>query len=153
TSIAVPATGSANQIGPASPYPSGISVSGVAGTVSGVTLTLNGVTHSVLNDVDALLVAPSGANLVVLSDAGASATNATLTFSGPAATGVPAGSVVTGTYKPTNNGSGDTFAAPAPAPSTQTTLAGAFSGVSPNGTWQLYVVDDASGDLGQIAGG
>ena len=28
-----------------------------------------------------------------------------------------------------------------------------FNGTNPNGTWQLFVVDDAGGDLGSIAGG
>ncbi|NMD46285.1 MAG: hypothetical protein GYA85_05915, partial [Propionibacterium sp.] len=68
-SIAIPATGSPDQIGPASPYPSNVSVSGMAGLVSKVTVTFHNLTHGILNDVDALVVAPGGANLVVLSDA------------------------------------------------------------------------------------
>ena len=159
TSIAIPATGSADQTGPASPYPSTIAVSGMAGAVSAVTVAFNGVTHSTLNDVDALLVSPTGANLVVLSDIGdptsslAFANNATLTFSDSAGGSVPIGNVPTGTYLPTNNGGGDAFPAPAPAPSSQTTLGGAFGGIDPNGTWSLYIVDDATGDIGVMNGG
>lgn len=157
--VAIPATGSMNQIGPASPYPSTVDVSGLAGTVSAVTVTLSGLSHSALNDVDAMLVAPGGANLVFLSDIGdpettlAFATNATLTFSDAAGAQVPTGNVSTGTYLPTNRGAGDPFPAPAPTASSQTTFGGAFTGIVPNGTWSLYLVDDATGDIGTLAGG
>ncbi|WP_027862205.1 Ig-like domain repeat protein [Marmoricola sp. URHB0036] len=156
--LAIPATGSANQTGPADPYPSTIAVSGMTGVVSGVTVTFNNLTHSAVNDIDALLVAPSGDNLVVLSDVGdpntlAFSSNATLTFADSAAGSVPAGSIPSGSYKPTNNGSGDAFPSPAPAPSSDTTLVNAFTGITPNGTWRLYVVDDNTGDVGSMAGG
>lgn len=158
TTIAIPATGSANQTGPASPYPSPITVSGMAGAVTQVSVRFSGLTHSALNDIDAMVVAPGGANLVVLSDIGdpntlAFANNATLTFADSGAGSVPTGNVSTGTYKPTNNGGGDAFPAPAPAPSSQTTLAGAFTGINPNGTWNLYAVDDTTGDTGTMSGG
>ena len=56
--------------------------------------------------------------------------------------------------KPTNyNEIGpDTFPAPAPAASSNTTLAAAFAGDAPNGTWALYVIDDACPDGGSIDG-
>ncbi|MEZ4642133.1 MAG: hypothetical protein R3E31_05225 [Chloroflexota bacterium] len=57
-----------------------------------------------------------------------------------------------GSYKPTNIGSGDTFPAPALSPSSATTL-DIFNSTDPNGTWSLYLVDDASGDSGTLAGG
>lgn len=157
--IAIPATGSADQIGPANPYPSSVAVSGMAGTVSAVQVVFHGLTHAALNDVDAMIVAPTGQNLVILSDTGdpgtlAFSADATLTFDDAAASGVPSGGAVpTGTYRPSNTGTGDTFAAPAPAPSAATTLSGAFGGIDPNGIWQLFIVDDATGDTGQIAGG
>lgn len=158
TAIAIPAAGSADQMGPAAPYPSDIAVSGLAGALTKVTVTFSGLTHSAVNDIDAMVVAPTGQRLVVLSDVGdpntlAFANNATLTFDDAAGGPVPAGNIPTGTYKPTNNGGGDTFPAPAPAPTTDTTLAGAFTGINPNGTWHLYVVDDTSGDIGNMAGG
>lgn len=160
-SIAIPATGSPDQIGPASPYPSNVSVSGMAGLVSKVTVTFHNLTHGILNDVDALVVAPGGANLVVLSDASVEsgitfASNATITFDDAAATQIPgSGNVGTGSYRPTNTavGGADSFPSPAPSPSSQTTLAGAFNGINPNGTWQLFIVDDTTGDLGTMAGG
>jgi LPXTG-motif cell wall-anchored protein len=157
-SIAIPATGSANQIGPASPYPSAITVAGMSGVVTAVQVVFHNLTHGALNDVDAMVVAPSGQNLVVLSDIGDPTTlaftnNATLTFDDAAAGAVPTGNVPTGTYRPTNSGTAEAFPAPAPAPSAQTTLTGAFTGINPNGTWQLFIVDDATGDVGSMAGG
>ncbi|NHA67138.1 beta strand repeat-containing protein [Phycicoccus flavus] len=159
TTIAVPATGSANQRGPASPYPSTIDVSGMAGAVTDVTLTLPSVTHGGLADVDMLLVAPTGQNLVVLSDVGSNglriAAADSLTFS-DAGVAFPAGvNIVSGTYLPTNDGAGSTDSWPAPAPtaSSASTFAAAFTGIAPNGTWSLYVVDDSSGDVGQLTGG
>lgn len=164
-SIAIPATGSANQIGPASPYPSNISVSGMTGAVTKVTVTFHGLTHGALGDVDAMVVAPNGENLVVLSDVGdpnqlVTATNINLTFDDSAPGPVPAQVVVpSGTYRPTNTNAGgatDSFPSPAPTPSNQTTLAGAFVGLTGsglNGTWRLFVVDDATGDVGEMAGG
>jgi subtilisin-like proprotein convertase family protein len=141
----------------ASPYPSNITVSGLTGTISDVNVTLTGVTHPFEGDIEALLVAPDGTNLVVLSDAGTGAlSNATVTFD-DAAAGQPPQNIAwtAGTYKPVNYtelSGADTFPAPAPAPSGNTTL-GAFNGISPNGTWSLYLTDDACADAGSISGG
>lgn len=160
--IAIPATGSADDKGWANPYPSSITVSGMTGVVSAVTMTVTGLSHAALNDVDLLLVAPTGENLVVLSDLGdpnqlTTASNITMTFSDSAASIPPAQYVVpSGTYKPYDNDPGgavDAFPAPAPSPSSDTTFAGAFAGIAPNGTWRLYAVDDASGETGSISGG
>ncbi len=157
--IEIPSTTAPNQVGLASPYPSSVDVSGMAGAVTKVTLAFNALTHSSVNDVDALLVAPTGANLVVMSDVGNpmglnTATNANLTFDDAAAGVVPSGAVPTGSYKPTNGDDGlpDVFPS-APTPSAQTTLGGAFTGINPNGSWKLYVVDDTTGDVGVMAGG
>ena len=60
--------------------------------------------------------------------------------------------LATGTYKPSNYGTGDTFAAPAPAGPYASVLS-TFNGANPNGTWSLYVVDDAAGDSGTMSGG
>jgi hypothetical protein len=71
-----------------------------------------------------------------------------------------AGANPTGSYRPTNYGTGDTFAAPAPtapylSPATAgtDTLISAFGAGDPNGTWSLYAVDDAAGITGTVAGG
>ena len=58
------------------------------------------------------------------------------------------------TVDPTNHNElvADSFPAPAPPPSSEPTLA-TFNGTDPDGTWSLYVLDDAAPDSGSIAGG
>ena len=144
-----------NDNSAATPYPSNIAVSGLSGTILKVTVKLNGVSHTFPDDIDVLLVGPGG-NLIIMSDVGGSTavTGITLTLDDAAAAGLPdAGPLVSGTFKPTNIGAGDAFAAPAPAPSANTTFSSTFNGTSPNGTWSLYVVDDLGGDTGSIATG
>jgi hypothetical protein len=46
------------SIGPATPYPSLITVSGLAGTVTDVEVGLTGITHANPDDIDCLLVGP-----------------------------------------------------------------------------------------------
>jgi len=149
TSITIPNSGSG------SPYPSTISVSGVTGTVNRVIVQLLGFNHTFPGDVDVLLVGPGGQKVILLSDVGSSfdVVNVNLTLDDTAAASLPVSTLITsGTYRPTNSGTGDTFAAPAPAGPYGLALSD-FNGVSPNGNWQLYVVDDAGGDLGSFAGG
>jgi subtilisin-like proprotein convertase family protein len=155
TNIKIPATAPTGTSGNASPYPSAISVSGVAGTVSRVIVQIFGFNHTFPDDVDVLLVGPGGQRIVLLSDAGGSldVANVNLTFDDTAVASVPDGTqIVSGTFKPTNIGGGDPFAAPAPA-APYGTLLSDFNGINPNGNWQLYVVDDAGGDSGGFAGG
>src|SRR5690242_3361994 len=55
----------------AATYPSTITVSGLSGQVVGkLTVTLNGFGHMYPNDVDVLLVGPTGQTLLLLSDVG-----------------------------------------------------------------------------------
>jgi uncharacterized repeat protein (TIGR01451 family) len=144
------------------PYPSTIAVSGVTGPIADVNVTLNGVSHPFQEDIDALLVGPAGQNLVLVSDAGnglSSATNVTLTLDDEAASdlpvtqwGAPNSSV---SYRPKDydpGGAVDIFPAPAPAPSTATALS-VFDGTDPNGTWSLYLTDDACDTGGSVGGG
>ncbi|HMP84148.1 MAG TPA: S8 family serine peptidase, partial [Verrucomicrobiota bacterium] len=65
--ISIPATGSS---GPASPFPSTISVNGVTGTVSKVTVTLRSLSHTFPDDLDILLVGPGGQKTLLMSDCG-----------------------------------------------------------------------------------
>jgi hypothetical protein len=44
------------------------------------------------------------------------------------------------------------FPAPSPALSGSVALS-AFDGINPNGKWQLFIVDDGSGDTGRLADG
>jgi len=150
--------------GPATPYPSNIFVSGLAGAVSKVTLTLNNLTETRPDDLDMLLVGPNGARFVVMSDVGGQTAigNVTLTLDDAAASLLPDATPLTaGTFRPTavNSGSGAVFPSPAPgapysfaAPFGAATFATSFGGSNPNGTWSLYVVDDATGGgAGSIA--
>jgi subtilisin-like proprotein convertase family protein len=145
--IVVPATG------PATPYPSTVTVADLPGTIQKVTVTLTGLTHTHTNDLDVLLVGPSGASTVLVSDAGGAdgVTNVTLTFDDASPTSLGTWTIVSGTFKPTNYGAGDVMPLPAPAGPHGATLA-AFAGTNPNGVWSLYVVDDAAGDAGTIDG-
>jgi uncharacterized repeat protein (TIGR01451 family) len=139
--------------GTASPYPSTIAVSGLTGIVGKVTVTLNGVTHGFPDDIDIILVSPSGQKVMLMSDTGGghSITNINLTFDDSAASGLPdTAQIVSGTYKPTDFEPGDNFPPPAPVGPVSTNLS-AFNGANPNGNWSLYVVDDAVGDSGLIS--
>ncbi|HEX8180020.1 MAG TPA: hypothetical protein VF525_10800 [Pyrinomonadaceae bacterium] len=152
-----PASGQA-----ASLYPSPITVAGEVGVVQRVSVTLNGLTHSFPSDVDMLLVSPTGRKAVIMSDFGAGAPGVNginMTLDDYAAVPIPStvtGNTgypfVTGSYRPANSGTTDAFPAPAPAAPYTYTLS-AFNGDSPNGTWNLYIIDDANLDGGSISGG
>ncbi len=163
TTIVIPGTGTS---GPADPYPSSINVAGLVGRVRTVSVTLFNFNHTFPDDVDVLLVSPTGRKMIILSDAGGSsdAVNSTIVLDDAANSLVPDSGPIpintTTAYKPTNYGTGDTFASPAPgppyespAPAGTATFASVFGGDNPNGTWSLYVVDDVGGDVGNIAGG
>jgi subtilisin-like proprotein convertase family protein len=139
----------------ASAYPSSISVGGFAGTVSHMTVRLNGFRHTHPDDADLLRVGPGGQNAIVMSDVGGSADtqNVDLTLDDLAGGPLPdSGPLSSGTFQPTNVSAGDTFPAPAPAPGGGSALS-TFTGTSPNGTWNLWVVDGADGDGGYFTGG
>jgi hypothetical protein len=152
-----PASGQA-----ASVYPSPITVSGEVGVIQRVSVTINGFSHAFPADVDFLLVSPSGRKTVLMSDFGAGSpgvSNINVTLDDYANTPIPStvtGNTgvpfVTGSYRPANSGTTDVFPAPAPAAPYVYTLS-AFNGDSPNGTWNLYIIDDANLDGGSISGG
>ncbi|HYR29674.1 MAG TPA: proprotein convertase P-domain-containing protein, partial [Thermoanaerobaculia bacterium] len=140
--------------GDASPYPSSINVSGISGNIAKVTVTLNNFSHTYLDDVDILLVGPGGKKIMLMSDAGGgnTASGVNVTFDDQAATTVPPGGITSTSYRPTDEDFGEQFNSPAPSPFYDDALS-YYYGKSPNGTWSLYVVDDAGGDSGSIAGG
>jgi hypothetical protein len=139
----------------ASPYPSTIDVTGLTGAVTKVTARLNNLSHSFPEDIDILLVSPSGQTLKLMSDCGGgvAVNSITLTFD-DAAPNFLEGVIVSGTFKPTDFNIGtDVFPSPAPPPPYAATLS-TFNGFSPNGLWSLYVVDGfPEEDGGSIAGG
>lgn len=141
----------------ASPYPSTINVTGIVGTVSQVTVTLSNLSHTFPDDIDVLLVSPSGHKIVLMSDAGGGSANAitnrTITFDDFAANNLSDSTLISsGTYKPTDYIANDTFPVPAPAGPYDSTLS-ALDGTNPNGTWSLYVADDLFFNSGSIAQG
>jgi CSLREA domain-containing protein len=149
----------------ATPYPSNITVSGVTvNTATKIQVVLSQFSHTYPADVDVLLVGPQGQRCMLMSDAagGSPVNNVSLTFSSTAATVLPQNTApVTGGYRPANYGDDanggdlmDTF--PSQGPGTLTNQAAdltVFNLTNPNGTWSLYVVDDASPDAGSIANG
>ena len=140
---------------PASPYPSRIVVSNFTGFVGKVSVTLSNMNHTYPDDIDILLVHPSGRASILMSDAGGgfALVNASPTFDRTASAVVPdEGQIVTATYRPLDYEPGDLFPTNAPGGPYQANLS-AFEGITPNGTWSLYVVDDTSGDFGIISNG
>lgn len=137
------------------PYPSEIEVSALQGHLSDVQVTLKAIDHTWPDDIDILLVGPTGAKTLLLSDVGGASdiANVTLSFDAAATASLPDSTrLISGTYRPTNVGSGDRFAAPAPAGPYDADLS-VFKGTDPNGTWRLYVADDTGFDQGAIAAG
>jgi subtilisin-like proprotein convertase family protein len=142
--------------GPATPYPSSITYSGLPGaSITDVNVVLTGLTHTEADDLDLLLVGPTNADAIVMSDAGGTTdvTGVTLTIDDQAASLLPDSTVLTtGSYRPANHGGADTWPAPAPVSSGSVPLS-VFNGTNPNGAWRLFVADDLSGDWGEFTGG
>ena len=145
--------------GSGSPYPSSIAVGGMTGVISNVIVKLNGLNHTHPDDIDLLLVGPGGQTVILMSDAGSSrdVVNVNLTFDSATLTALPdRAQISSGTYSPTNyagnDGATDAFSAPAPAGPYGVSLS-AFNGTSPNGSWNLFVIDDEALDAGSIASG
>jgi subtilisin-like proprotein convertase family protein len=139
------------------PYPSAIAVTGLAnGIITDVNLILEDFTHQYVGDVDILLSNGDGRRALVMSDVSEDPiTSIDLTLDDEAAASVPENRPASGIFQPTDltDPSGpDTFAAPAPAPDGSMALS-TFDGANPNGTWQLFVMDDAGGgDHGDLGG-
>jgi subtilisin-like proprotein convertase family protein len=152
--ITIPAGAPVTTAGNANPYPSTIGVAGpIGGSITNVTVTLHDVTHSHPDDLDILLVSPSGDSVVVMSDA--CGPHDVIIFDwifddSESASMLDDGPCLSIEYRPTaHDGSSDTWPGPVPGPH-GTTLA-RFDGENPNGIWSLYVRDDATNDSGTIA--
>jgi hypothetical protein len=116
------------------------------------------LTHTFPADIDMLLVSPNGIAVMLMSDAcgGSRVTNLNLTFNDETTAVGPAGNLPTtnctsGSYRPTNYGGDETMPAPAPGLPYHDRLS-IFDGINPNGTWQLFIVDDTGPDSGFITG-
>lgn len=157
-SCSTPSTGTGITIpssGNASPYPSILTVAGMTGTIKKITVTLTDLTHSFPDDLDILLVSPTGKTVMLMSDSGVGAdiVNVDLVFDDNAPGYLPdLDQIVSGSYKPTNNGVALVDEPPSPAPAGPYGLTlSTLIGLNPNGSWYLYVFDDNSLDGGSIA--
>ena len=154
-SITIPNGAPGSTSGNALPYPSQITVSGMTGTITKVTATFNGLNHTFPDDMDVLLVSPNGQTVMLMSDAGGptDVVNSNITFDDSGTTIPDSAAITTGIYAPADYGGiTDTFASPAPIGPYSASLS-AFNGVSGNGVWSLYIVDDADSESGSITGG
>ena len=152
--IIVPAGSPVTTTGNADPYPSQINISGLPTTgVTVKSVKLGNINHTFPDDVDVVLVSPTGQAVILMSDVGGSDDINGLDYTlDDAAAANLADAVLNpqGTYKPTNFGSTDNFPAPGPGSLTQATpTLASFTG-NLNGDWKLYVVDDQSGEFGYI---
>ncbi len=139
----------------ATPFPSTILVSGVTGNFSLAGVKLNGITHTFPSDLDVRLAAPGTANTsFVISDVGGGGdvTNVNLLLDPTAANSLTTATLVSGTFKPTNIVDSSAGGDPTTVPANNTSFA-VFDGSNPNGTWSLFVTDDADQDSGTISGG
>jgi subtilisin-like proprotein convertase family protein len=142
-------------LGAAAPYPSTINVSGVTGTVTHVVVGLGNMSHAFPDDIDMLLVGPTGQAVMLMSDAGGGTdlSSANIAFSDCAPRVLPNGlQIGAGRFRPTNYstpGTPDALPDPAPAEPYGSGLA-TFNGLNANGTWSLFVNDDVNVDSGSI---
>ena len=156
-----------NLLGPATPYPSTIPVAGVPGTVTDVNVTLTGLSHTCMSDLRFLLVSPSGASTILLSNAGAydscapDIAGGTVTLDDEAAGPYPCNATPSGSFKPTAEPGStppgncddppEPFPSPAPAAPYPVSLAALDGGVVA-GTWSLFIHDGYNGDSGSLSG-
>jgi uncharacterized repeat protein (TIGR01451 family)/uncharacterized delta-60 repeat protein len=142
-------------------YPSLINVSGVQGNVTAVTAGISNFGHTYPSYVDVVLEGPGGQDTYLMYGCGSdiSVQHLNFTFSQSAGSSLPASSALSnGTYLPTVYG--DSLSLPTNGPSQpqaplqpfQTNL-NTFAGLSPNGTWSLFVAYDDQLDSGYISNG
>jgi len=143
-----------------------IAVSGVSGTILDAQVRLNGAGvqsfGNGLEEIDFLLVSPSGEEIVLMSFAcDATAGPVTLQFTAVGSalpTGVSGQPCVSGIFQPSDYhvlSSGGAYildAPPAPAPPYPGTLAN-LVGDDPNGTWTLWAEEFGGNEVGVLAAG
>jgi hypothetical protein len=144
--------------GPANPYGAPIKITAFKkykqAKIKDVNVILRNVSHDRPDDIDVMLVF-GNKQAFILGDAGGSTgvSNLTLTLDDEASDELPNGSTLeSGTYHPLDYPGIDNFSAPAPLPNGNSALS-VFNGADPDGTWRLFVVDDAGTMTGEIAGG
>lgn len=131
-------------------YPSPITVSGLTGVVATVHPTIAGLDSSGPDDLDFLLADPAGDSTELLADAGGRSTMGTVasdlafTFDDFAPSSLPDNTqLFGGVFRPSvyNDGPPAVFPSPAPVGPYSTALAN-LAGRNPNGTWNLFGIND-----------
>jgi subtilisin-like proprotein convertase family protein len=153
TPIAVPGSGT---VGPASPYPSPVAVSGMAGPITDVSVTLHGVSHAQPNQMRVLLISPHGTavSLMDLVCGDEAVAGYTWIFNQRALAEMPRKGPCDGVaYRPSGYAYRLEWPPPRPPALLPTTDLGRLTGEDANGTWDLYVADAGGGNTGEIAGG
>ncbi len=159
--------------GTANPYPSQIVVTGGPAIIGSIRVSVYDYQADTPDNVAFLLVGPTGQSFVLMANAGGTTPGGpvTLNFTDTAGVVIPNdGPLLTVDYEPTTWGAVGAFAPPAPPPpyslpgSTvggvgMQTFYGNYGGTNSNGTWSLYVREQAptantpTGLAGNIAGG
>lgn len=128
------------------PYPSKLAVSRLnRARIKDVNVRLNTFNHSKWDDVDLLLVGPTGRTAIIMSDAGGQPTSgqsASPTIDDEAPIAFPDGvQIVTTSYQPSNYevGTDDNFPG---VTFNNNRLLSTFDGTNPTGRWKLFVSDD-----------
>jgi len=127
-------------------------VAGQTGLVADLDVTLNGFGSTFPDDIDILLRGPNGRSVMLMSDAcvGDDVSNQTIRFDDEALVPVPETTAcLSGSYWPSDGEVADDTGFQTP----NAHSLGVFDGVSPNGTWTLFVADDDDPDTTVIAGG
>lgn len=151
------------------PYPSFIDVAGQPNIIGSLRVTLFNYSHTIPDNVDVMLVGPTGVAFILMADAGGTmpitpGDPVTLSFTDAGIAVLPDdGPLFTANVEPT---SWTTPIAPFPPPAPATfnepgpmaggsgtqTLIGNYGGSNPNGRWNLYIRQQGGG-TGQISGG
>ena len=129
-----------------------INATGFTNNIASVTVNIPNIDHTWYDDLDIMLISPTGQRIILMSDCGGdnnpSNNNRNYVFiQGGIALSDGAQPTASGNVSPTNFAA-DTWPDGAPT----ITLMNQFIG-NPNGNWTLRVIDDAAGDTGCLING
>lgn len=144
--VTIPAGAPGTTSGAGDPFPSILTVTGIPTTgVTVASVVVNGMSHTFPGDIDMWLQGPGGQIVMLMSDAGGGTdiVNVNYTFQDGSPL-MTTGLNAAGTYGPT-----DLIPGGVGEPAGSTTTLSSFTG-NLNGNWQLFINDDAGGDVGSI---
>lgn len=142
--------------GPAGEFPSVIQVAGLSDPIVEARVTMHNYEHEFAEDVNAVLVAPDGTAVMLMSDCGGATamTNVNLTFvSGLTNLLFNIDRLESGSYAATDYNFPNRMTFPAPTNLPITTTMASFTKLYPNGEWQLFLEDTRIVDSGVLRGG